>query len=159
MGLRTIITEGDDRLRKKCREVTEFNDRLHTLLDDLYQTMTETSNGVGIAAPQVGVLRRAVVVDIGESRLEFVNPVITARSGEQNGVEGCLSIPGEYGMVTRPQQITVHAQRRDGSEFDLTAEDYLAVAICHELDHLDGVLFTDRADRMLSPEELEDDED
>lgn len=159
MGLRTIITEGDDRLRKKCREVTEFNDRLHTLLDDLYQTMTETSNGVGIAAPQVGVLRRAVVVDIGEGRLEFVNPVIMARSGEQNGVEGCLSIPGEYGMVTRPQQITVHAQHRDGSEFDLTAEDYLAVAICHELDHLDGVLFTDRADRMLSPEELEDDED
>lgn len=153
MALRTIIKTGNERLRKKSRPVTEFNERLWTLLDDMYETM-QKSEGVGLAAPQVGILRRAVVIDIGEGLVELVNPVITERSGDQYGSEGCLSIPGEYGMVHRPQKVSVQAQDRKGKTIKLDAEGYLAVAVCHELDHLDGVLFTDLADHMLTPEEL-----
>ena len=153
MALRTIIKEGDERLRKKSRPVTEFNERLWTLLDDMYETMK--GDGVGIAAPQVGILRRAVVIDVGEGRHELVNPEIVEQEGDQYGGEGCLSVPGQYGMVHRPQKLRVRAQDRYGKPFELEAEGYRAVAVCHETDHLDGVLFIDKADRMLDPEELE----
>lgn len=156
MALRTIIKEGDERLRKKSRPVTEFNERLWTLLDDMYETMK--GDGVGIAAPQVGILRRAVVIDVGEGRHELVNPEIVEHEGDQYGGEGCLSVPGQYGMVHRPQKLRVRAQDRYGKPFELEAEGYLAVAVCHETDHLDGVLFIDKADRMLDPEELEETE-
>ena len=156
MALRTIIKEGDERLRKKSRPVTEFNERLWTLLDDMYETMK--GDGVGIAAPQVGNLRRAVVIDVGEGRHELVNPEIDEQEGDQYGGEGCLSVPGQYGMVHRPQKLRVRAQDRYGKPFELEAEGYLAVAVCHETDHLDGVLFIDKADRMLDPEELEETE-
>ncbi len=156
MALRTIIKEGDERLRKKSRPVTEFNERLWTLLDDMYETMK--GDGVGIAAPQVGILRRAVVIDVGEGRHELVNPEIVEQEGDQYGGEGCLSVPGQYGMVHRPQKLRVRAQDRYGKPFELEAEGYLAVAVCHETDPLDGVLFIDKADRMLDPEELEETE-
>mgnify|MGYP002989043293 CR=1 FL=1 len=156
MALRTIIKEGDERLRKKSRPVTEFNERLWTLLDDMYETMK--GDGVGIAAPQVGILRRAVVIDVGEGRHELVNPEIVEQEGDQYGGEGCLSVPGQYGMVHRPQKLRGRAQDRYGKPFELEAEGYLAVAVCHETDHLDGVLFIDKADRMLDPEELEETE-
>ena len=152
MALRNILKEGDERLRKKSRPVTDFNERLWTLLDDMYETMKD--GGVGIAAPQVGVLRRAVVIDVGEGKHEFVNPVIVEQSGDQCGGEGCLSIPGQYGLVHRPAQLRIKAQDRYGKPFELEAEGYFALAVCHEVDHLDGILFIDKVERMLDPEEI-----
>ena len=152
MALRNILKEGDERLRKKSRPVTDFNERLWTLLDDMYETMKD--GGVGIAAPQVGVLRRAVVIDVGEGKHELVNPVIVEQSGDQCGGEGCLSSPGQYGLVHRPAQLRLKAQDRYGKPFELEAEGYFAVAVCHEVDHLDGILFIDKAERMLDPEEI-----
>ena len=152
MALRNILKEGDERLRKKSRPVTDFNERLWTLLDEMYETMQD--GGVGIAAPQVGVLRRAVVIDVGEGKHELVNPVIVEQSGDQCGGEGCLSIPGQYGLVHRPAQLRLKAQDRYGKPFELEAEGYFAVAVCHEVDHLDGILFIDKAERMLDPEEI-----
>ena len=152
MALRNILKEGDERLRKKSRPVTDFNERLWTLLHDMYETMKD--GGVGIAAPQVGVLRRAVVIDVGEGTPELVNPVIVEQSGDQCGGEGCLSIPGQYGLVHRPAQLRLKAQDRYGKPFELEAEGYFAVAVCHEVDHLDGILFIDKAERMLDPEEI-----
>ena len=152
MALRNILKEGDERLRKKSRPVTDFNERLWTLLDDMYETMKD--GGVGIAAPQVGVLRRAVVIDVGEGKHELVNPVIVEQSGDQCGGEGCLSIPGQSGLVHRPAQLRLKAQDRYGKPFELEAEGYFAVAVCHEVDHLDGILFIDKAERMLDPEEI-----
>ena len=152
MALRNILKEGDERLRKKSRPVTDFNERLWTLLDDMYETMKD--GGVGIAAPQVGVLRRAVVIDVGEGKHELVNPVIVEQSGDQCGGEGCLCIPGQYGLVHRPAQLRLKAQDRYGKPFELEAEGYFAVAVCHEVDHLDGILFIDKAERMLDPEEI-----
>ena len=152
MAVRNILKEGDERLRKKSRPVTDFNERLWTLLDDMYETMKD--GGVGIAAPQVGVLRRAVVIDVGEGKHELVNPVIVEQSGDQCGGEGCLSIPGQYGLVHRPAQLRLKAQDRYGKPFELEAEGYFAVAVCHEVDHLDGILFIDKAERMLDPEEI-----
>ena len=152
MALRNILKEGDERLRKKSRPVTDFNERLWTRLDDMYETMKD--GGVGIAAPQVGVLRRAVVIDVGEGKHELVNPVIVEQSGDQCGGEGCLSIPGQYGLVHRPAQLRLKAQDRYGKPFELEAEGYFAVAVCHEVDHLDGILFIDKAERMLDPEEI-----
>ena len=152
MALRNILKEGDERLRKKSRPVTDFNERLWKLLDDMYETMKD--GGVGIAAPQVGVLRRAVVIDVGEGKHELVNPVIVEQSGDQCGGEGCLSIPGQYGLVHRPAQLRLKAQDRYGKPFELEAEGYFAVAVCHEVDHLDGILFIDKAERMLDPEEI-----
>ena len=152
MAFRNILKEGDERLRKKSRPVTDFNERLWTLLDDMYETMKD--GGVGIAAPQVGVLRRAVVIDVGEGKHELVNPVIVEQSGDQCGGEGCLSIPGQYGLVHRPAQLRLKAQDRYGKPFELEAEGYFAVAVCHEVDHLDGILFIDKAERMLDPEEI-----
>lgn len=154
MALRNIVKEGDEVLTKKCRPVEKFDDRLASLLDDMYETMT-AGNGVGLAAPQVGMLRRAFVIDIGEGKLEFVNPEIIKTSGKQETGEGCLSCPGEYGITIRPRFVTVKAQDRNGQEFTMEASDLLAKAICHENDHLDGILFKAHVIRMLDEDELE----
>lgn len=157
MAIRNIVkdTDGYDTLRKKCRPVTEFNQKLWTLLDDMAQTMYE-AQGVGLAGPQVGMLRRVFVIDVGEGILEFINPEILETSGTQNGAEGCLSFPGEYGLVERPNHVRVKAQNRNGEWFELEGEELLARAVCHENDHLDGVVFKDRMSRLLSEEELAD---
>ena len=156
MALRTIVKQGDECLQKVCRPVTEFNDRLHTLLDDMKETLID-SGGVGLAAPQVGVLRRiCVVMNEDEEIIELVNPEIIAAEGEQTGLEGCLSVPGRYGIVTRPYVVRVRAQDRDGNIFEVEDEDLTARCFCHELEHLDGHLFVERAERMLSDEELEE---
>lgn len=158
MGLRTIIKKGDPSLKRKSRPVTDFNKRLHTLLDDMLETLIDVS-GAGLAAPQVGVNRRAViVVDFtGEEPeyIELINPEIMERDGEQIGPEGCLSLPNIWGLVTRPMYVKVKAQDRYGEEFILEADDFLARACCHECDHLEGTLFDEVADRFLSDEEIE----
>lgn len=154
MALRNIVKEGDPVLTKKCRPVEKFDDKLASLLDDMYETMVN-GNGVGLAAPQVGILRRLFVIDIGEGKLEFINPEIIKTSGKQESGEGCLSCPGEYGITVRPKFVTVKAQDRNGKEFTLEASDLLAKAICHENDHLDGILFKAHVIRMLDEDELE----
>ena len=163
MALRNIVTEGDSVLTKVSRPVTKFDRRLHVLLDDMTDTLVD-AGGVGLAAPQVGVLRRAVVVDTGEDGiLELINPEIIEESGEQTGLEGCLSVPGKYGIVTRPNYVKVRAQDRDGNWFEAEGEELIARCVCHELAHLEGQLYTAVAERMLTPEELkammEEDED
>jgi len=156
MALRNIVTVGDSVLNKVCRPVTKFDKRLSILIDDMMDTL-EDSNGVGLAAPQVGVLRRVVVVDAGEEGiLELVNPEIIEQSGEQTGLEGCLSVPGKYGIVTRPNVVKVRAQDRYGDWFEVEGEELIARCFCHELAHLDGQLYTEVAERMLTPEELEE---
>mgnify|MGYP006071572791 CR=1 FL=1 len=155
MALRNIVTVGDSVLTKVSRPVTKFDRRLHQLLDDMTETL-EDAGGVGLAAPQVGILRRVVVVDTGEDGiLELVNPEIIAQSGEQTGLEGCLSVPGEYGIVTRPNEVTVRAQDRDGNWFEAEGEGLIARCFCHELAHLEGQLYTAVAERMLTKEELQ----
>ena len=161
MALRNILKQGDETLTKRCRPVTDFNERLHILLDDMAETMT-TANGVGLAAPQVGILRRAVVVletNVPEGEperiIELVNPEILESSGEQEGPEGCLSVPGDFGMVKRPDYVKVRAQDRDGYWFEAEGVGLTARAFCHELDHLDGHMFTELCDHILSDEELE----
>ena len=158
MGLRKIIRKGDISLKKKSRAVTEFNARLHILLNDMLDTLKE-ADGVGLAAPQVGVLRRAVIVaDIsGEEPkyIELINPEIVEQDGEQIGPEGCLSLPNIWGIVTRPEKVKVHAFDRNGEPFELEAEGLLARACCHEIDHLNGILFDSLVDRFLSDEEIE----
>ena len=155
MALRNILTKEQPGLYKHCRPVKEFNPRLHQLLDDMRETLLN-ANGVGLAAPQVGVLRRAVLVietnvPEGESEkiLELINP------GEQDGPEGCLSVPGEYGLVKRPMHVKVRAQDRNGAFFEAEGEGLTARCFCHEIDHLEGIVFTSKAERMLSDEELE----
>lgn len=154
MAIRQIVKEGDDVLTKKCREVVKFDDRLAMILDDMKETLA-LAEGVGLAAPQVGILRRIVVIDIGEGAIELINPVIIEQSGEQEGLEGCLSCPGEWGITRRPMNVTVKAQDRHGKEFTISGEGLLAKAFCHELDHLEGILYKQIAIRMVSPEELE----
>ena len=154
MAYRAIIREGDPVLRKHARPVEVFDERLWTLLDDMTETMTR-AKGVGLAAPQVGVLRRVVVVDGDDGPIELINPVITHKSGRQEEVEGCLSCPGEAGVTRRPKRVTVQAQDRFGQPFTLQGEDLLARAFCHEIDHLDGILYKDHAIRMLEPEEIQ----
>ena len=155
MAIRKILTEGDPALTKVCHSVTKFDQKLWDLLDDLKETLEE-AYGAGLAAPQVGILRRAVIVmDENFEPIELVNPEIIAQSGEQTGLEGCLSVPGEYGIVTRPNEVTVRAQDRDGNWFEKTGEALCARAFCHEIDHLHGVLFTSHVRRMLTPEELQ----
>ena len=154
MAIRKIVTQGDELLTKRCRPVTEFNQRLHTLLDDMKETLAD-ADGAGLAAPQVGILRAVCVVDVGEGPIELVNPEIIATEGEQNGAEGCLSYPGEFGLVKRPMKVTVRAQDRDGNWFEKTGEALCARAFCHEIDHLHGILFTSHVSRMLTPEELQ----
>ena len=145
MAIRNIVTKEDEILRKKCRPVEKFDEKLWELLDDMAETMYQ-NDGVGLAAPQVGILRRVVVIDAGDGLLELINPVITASSGKQEEYEGCLSCPGEYGIVKRPKKVTVKAQNRNGEYFIKDGEELLARAICHELDHLEGILFLDLAE-------------
>jgi len=156
MALRNILTVGDPSLNKTSRPVTRFDRRLHDLLDDLAETM-EDAGGVGLAAPQVGVLRRAVVVmGDGEEIIELVNPEIIDVNGEQTGPEGCLSVPGKYGIVTRPNVVRVRAQDRRGHWFEVEGEELLARGLCHELEHLDGHLYTEKVERYLTEEEIEE---
>lgn len=155
MALRTIITEGDPVLGKVCRPVEKFDDRLHILLDDMKETLLD-SNGVGLAAPQIGILRRvALVIDAEDNIIELVNPTIIHQEGEQTGLEGCLSVPGKYGVVTRPMKVTVRAQDRNGDSFEVSGEEITARCFCHELEHLDGHLFVERAEELYTPEELD----
>ena len=162
MALRNIVTKEKPGLYKKCRPVTEFNARLHQLLDDMADTLEE-SGGVGLAAPQVGILRRAVLVietnvenEEDEYIIELINPEIIEMSGEQEQPEGCLSFPGEYGIVKRPEYVRVRAQDRYGEWFETEGEGLTARCFCHEIDHLDGIVFTSLASRMLSKEEIEE---
>lgn len=150
MALREIVQFGEDVLRKKCREVTSFDEKLAVLLDDMTETLL-SADGVGLAAPQVGLLRRVVVIDIrdGKGTIELVNPVIVEQSGLQTGNEGCLSAPGEWCEVERPMRVTVKAFDRHGREFTVKGEGLLARALCHECDHLEGVLFTDRVKQAI----------
>ena len=156
MGIRKILTDQDEALHKVCKPVTEFDAKLHKLLDDMADTL-EKAQGVGLAAPQVGILRRVVIVDTGDEILELINPELLETSGEQEGAEGCLSVPGKYGWVKRPYYATVRAQDRFGNWFAVEGEELIARCFCHELDHLDGILYTSVMDRFLTREELEQD--
>ena len=153
MGLRKIMTVKEPCLHKVCRPVEKFDGKLHKLLDDMKETLAE-ANGVGLAAPQVGILRRVVVVDTGEEMLELVNPELLETSGEQVGSEGCLSVPGKYGIVKRPNYAKVRAYDRDGNEFEVEGEELMARCFCHELDHLDGIVYTEIMERYLTEEEM-----
>ena len=157
MGIRKILTDKEPALHKVCKPVTEFDKKLHKLLDDMADTL-EQANGVGLAAPQVGILRRVVIVDTGEEILELVNPTLVETDGEQEGAEGCLSVPGKYGLVKRPYYAKVRAQDRFGDWFEAEGEELIARCFCHELDHLDGIIYTQVMDRWLTEEELEADE-
>lgn len=158
MAYLKILTDRDPTLRKSCREVDRITSRTITLLDDMVETMRR-ANGVGLAAPQVGVLRRIVVVECEPGEVyELINPVIVEREGSQSGREGCLSVPGRVGIVERPMSVVVEATDRDGIRRRIRGEGLLARAFCHELDHLEGRLYTDIAERMLSDEELEEDD-
>ena len=147
MAIRNVVQVGDDILRKKCFEVTAFDEKLAQLMDDLRDTVRK-EEGAGLAAPQVGILRRAVVVDVAEGFYELINPVIVERKGEQRGYEGCLSVRGKRGIVTRPLVVKVEYSDRHGKRKKLVARGFFARAVCHELDHLDGILYTDRAERV-----------
>ena len=153
MGLRRILTDREPALHKVCKPVEKFDKRLHKLLDDMRETLID-SNGVGLAAPQVGILRRVVLVDVGDEILELVNPSLVETDGEQEGPEGCLSIPGKYGLVKRPYWAKVRAQDRDGNWYEAEGEEIIARCFCHELDHLDGIVYTEIMERFLSEDEL-----
>ena len=158
MALLNIIKKGDETLRKVCRPVTAITPRIITLLDDMKETLLD-AEGVGLAAPQVGILRRiALVIDTndGDRIYELINPEIIEREGEQEEMEGCLSVPGEWGITHRPMKVTVKAMDRDGNEFTVTGEGLTARGFCHEIDHLDGKLFTDEAVHMLTKEEIDE---
>ena len=157
MGLRKILTNEEPALHKVCKPVEKFDWRLHKLLDDMRETLID-SNGVGLAAPQVGILRRVVLVDLGDEILELINPEIIGTDGEQVGAEGCLSVPGRYGLVKRPYCVKVRAQDRDGQWYEAEGEELIARCFCHELDHLDGILYTQVMERFMTEEELEADE-
>lgn len=157
MGLRKILTFEESALHKTCKPVVNFDRRLHKLLDDMRETLLD-SGGVGLAAPQVGILRRVVLVDTGEEILELVNPTLVTTDGEQTGVEGCLSLPGKYGLVTRPYYAKVRAQDRNGNWYEAEGEEIIARCFCHELDHLDGIVYTEIMDRFLTEEELMQDD-
>ena len=156
MALLNILTEGEETLRKHSRPVDKVTDRIRRLLDDMYETMLH-AEGVGLAGPQVGVLRRVVVIEVPESgRIDLVNPEILHTEGSQVGREGCLSIPDKSGIVERPMTVTVRALDRYGKPFELTGNELLARALCHEIDHLDGILYTDKAQRMITDEDEEE---
>ena len=158
MGLRKILTDAEPALHKVCKDVVAFDAKLHKLLDDMKDTLID-SQGVGLAAPQVGILRRVVLVDTGEEILELVNPTLLETDGEQVGPEGCLSVPGKYGLVKRPYYAKVRAQDRYGDWYEAEGEELIARCFCHELDHLDGIIYTEVMDRFLTEEELMSDED
>lgn len=155
MALRKIVTKSDEVLHKKCKPVEVFDEKLSILLDDMAETMYK-AQGVGIAAPQVGILRRVVFIDVGDGPVELVNPEIVKKKGSQRGIEGCLSCPNEWGYVVRPNEVTVKAQDRKGQEIQFKCTEFFARCVCHELDHLDGHLFIEIADEMVDPSELED---
>lgn len=155
MAILNIVKEGDPTLRKVCRPVTEITPRILQLLDDMKDTLIE-ANGAGLAAPQVGILRRIAVVDTGDEIIELINPEIIETDGEQEEVEGCLSVPDVWGVTQRPMWVKVKALNRNGEEFTVEGEDLNARCFCHEIDHLDGHLFTDRTVRILTPEEVEE---
>ncbi|MEG2419929.1 MAG: peptide deformylase [Oscillospiraceae bacterium] len=156
MALRRILTQGDLTLSAVCHPVTAFDERLHTLLDDMRETLA-VANGLGLAAPQVGIRRRAALVtDENDKILELVNPVILSQDGAQTDLEGCLSVPGQYGEVTRPNHVVVRAQDRNGKTFELDATEMTARCCCHEVEHLDGHLFTEHTKRLYSIEELDE---
>ena len=155
MALRKILTQGDPTLNKKSRPVERFDERLHILLDDMKETLA-AANGAGLAAPHVGILRRVVVVvDADDHMVELVNPELVYTEGEQTGLEGCLSVPGKYGLVTRPYKARIRAQDRNGQSFELDGEEIVARCFCHELEHLDGHLFVEHTDRLYTVDELE----
>ncbi len=154
MGLRKILTDKDPALHKVCKPVEKFDGKLGRLLDDMVETVVD-SGGVGLAAPQIGILRRVVVVDTGNEILELVNPELLETDGEQEGPEGCLSVPGRYGWVKRPYYAKVRAQDRHGDWFEAEGEELIGRCFCHELDHLDGILYTQVMDRFMTEEELE----
>ena len=160
MALRKVLTDGNPALRKMCRPYTDFGPRLHELLEDMKETLI-AENGVGLAAPQVGIIRRVCIVletnvEEGEEEyfIELINPEIVETEGEQEGGEGCLSFPGQYGIVRRPERVVVRAQDRNGEFFQVEGHGLTARAFCHEIDHLNGQVFVDKAERMLSPEEI-----
>ena len=155
MALRRIHTDKEPSLHKVCKPVTDFDKKLHKLLDDMRDTLID-SNGVGLAAPQVGILRRVVLVDVGDEILELINPEMLETSGEQYGAEGCLSVPGKYGWVKRPMVAKVKAQDRYGDWYEAEGEELIARCFCHELDHLDGIVYTEVMDRYLTEQELEE---
>ena len=158
MALRTIRTEGDPVLSKKCKVVDKVTPRIRELAEDMLDTMYE-ANGVGLAAPQVGILKRLVVIDIGEGPIVLLNPEIVESSGEQTGEEGCLSVPGMAGQVTRPNYVKVKAQDLDLNEVEYEGEELLARAFCHELDHLEGKMYTELVEGELHPVEYGEEED
>lgn len=155
MGLRRILTDAEPALHKTCRPVESFDKKLHILLEDMRETLVE-SGGVGLAAPQVGILRRVVLVDTGDEILELINPTMVETDGEQVGPEGCLSVPGKYGLVKRPYYAKVRAQDREGNWYEAEGEELIARCFCHELDHLDGIVYTEIMDRYLTDRELEE---
>ena len=157
MGLRKILTDKEPALHKVCKPVESFDWKLHKLLKDMKDTLID-SGGVGLAAPQVGILRRVVLVDTGDEIIELINPTLIATDGEQVGAEGCLSVPGKYGLVKRPYYAKVRAQDRHGDWFEAEGEELIARCFCHELDHLDGIIYTQVMERFLTDEELEADE-
>lgn len=160
MGLRKILTDKEPALHKVCKPVTDFDKKLHKLLDDMTDTLID-SGGVGLAAPQVGILRRIFLVDVGVEEneiVEFINPEILETDGEQYGPEGCLSVPGKYGLVKRPYYAKVRAQDRYGEWFEAEGEELIGRCFCHEYDHLDGIIYTEKMDRFLTEEELATDD-
>ena len=157
MGLRKILTDKEPALHKVCKPVTAFDEKLHKLLDDMNETLID-SGGVGLAAPQVGILRRVFLVDVGldgNEIIEFINPEILETDGEQEGPEGCLSVPGKYGLVKRPYYVKVRAQDRYGDWFEAEGEELIGRCFCHENDHLDGIVYTEVMERYLTEEELQ----
>ena len=158
MAVRKILRIGDETLRRKARAVDTIDERIHTLLDDMAQTMYE-SEGAGLAAPQVGILRRVVVIDVGDGLIELINPEILSQEGEQINPEGCLSIPGRRCTVKRPQKVVVRALDRNGHPFEMTGEGFLAIAFSHELDHLEGILYVDKMIEDVTDKLDEEDEE
>ena len=158
MALRQIVKEGDSVLRKKCRPVTEYNQKLWTLLDDMKETLAD-AKGVGLAAPQVGILRRVIIIDMGDGPIEMINPEIIERRGERECMEGCLSIPGQWGILNRPEYVKMRYRDRYGDLYEIEGEELFASCACHETDHLDGTLYIDKVIRMVDPSELEEQEE
>ncbi|MBR5278387.1 MAG: peptide deformylase [Clostridia bacterium] len=155
MAILNILKEGDETLRKKCRKVEEITPRILQLLDDMHDTL-EKAQGVGLAAPQVGILRRIVIVEIDDKKYEMINPEIVATKGKQEEIEACLSVPEKYGSVVRPSWVKVRATDRYGNEFEAEGTGLMARCFCHELDHLDGILYIDKATETFTPDEIED---
>jgi peptide deformylase len=154
MALRNIRKEGDEVLRKRAKEVTEITDKTKVLIDDMIETMYD-ADGVGLAAPQIGILKRIVVIDVGDGPVVLVNPVVLEKEGNQVGVEGCLSIPGKVGEVTRPSYVKVEALNKEGSKIIVEGRELMARALCHEIDHLEGVLFVDKVTKFIDEEDEE----